>query len=1393
MLLFSIQAISATNITVHPGDSIQNAVNKASNGDNITVYDNNNKGYTYKESISINKKVSIKASGNVTIEAKNSSSSVFLVNSAASGTSIENFIMTQSDYCITINKANSCIIANNVISGASLVGIQFYGDVSNTKVTGNTIIGVDPTVGNGISFEYGLVTNNIITGNNISNFLNGILFNNNSENNTVSNNIVSCTNHSGVGIYTTDNARGMIITGNTVTGAEDGIAVQQMGTNTPTNFTISGNILNGNKNGFWLCLSNSTISNNNATGNLVSGIDLTGKYNQILNNTASNNGNCGITLGSYSDADYNTVKGNKLSYNQAGINSASNYSNISGNWFTNNSNNGAIITADHVTMAQNIIENNDGGILLIGTYNTLDSNTINNNSVGIDIQSSGDADYNWVTNNILNYNNNGINSGSPYTELNNNTVNNSVENGIINTANNVVIKGNTVLNSGGTGILSVGSYVNILNNVITGNNLGIYLISSGDNDYNILTNNTICYNINGINSGSNGTNFYNNTLNYNNGTGLIITGSNCNVVGNSMCYNKDGGLTVTGTNNVVVMNRLEQNLYGASFSNYNAAFFSFNSVIGNTYQLYSSDTSGTLNAINNWWGSNSAPARIYGYFNVSPWIVLKLVSSSNNIIIGYVSNITADLTWNSAGENTALLYPGYFVPDGILVNFNCDSHGSLSNLVLSTVNGTATTIFTGKNNGSSIIYAIVNDQNVSNTVNVMEGTSLAVNSTNGYKGNVVKLVATLKDGNNQPLSGKYVKFFVNGTLVGTATTNSDGLATYSYIITQNSGSYTISATYTGDSNYAASYNTNNLQVNLTPTAITTDPVTGYKGDKVNLTATLNDINASPLSGKTINFYINGTLVGTTTTNTNGTANYLYTLNQLNGYYTIMAIFSQDGTYTGSNGTSNMNINLIPTIITVSPFEGLKGDYVNLTATLKDYKGSAIVGKTVYFSINGLSVGNASTDENGVAVLTVNLISSVGLSISSSENNIYVVLAQFFKDDTYGSSENSNNQMFKSIPSIIGFDSTTGHNGTSLNLVASLKDNNNKPIIGRTVWFYIEGNEVGTAQTNDNGTATLVYNVSQLSKNYNLMVKFLGDDDYIESESTDLLEIVPAKTILSLTHASSYSGYSTSLMAALHDGIGANLSGKIISFFVDNQLIGTAITNSDGIATLIYSINSQGSHSLFAQFNDGVEYNSSSDTNSWIVNTVPSKLISKPMKGYKGDKLNLTATLINTIKNTPVSGKTVYFYVNGKLVGSGITNSSGIASYIYLVKNEAGYYSLLAQYKTDSFFTGYSYNTTMTVQKMLTKTTTSSASGKKNCRVKLSATLSNLHTNTKIGNTTVRFYISGKLVGSGKTNKYGVASFYYTAKLKRGTYTITAKYLSNTTYVGSSNSNKLKLY
>jgi parallel beta-helix repeat protein len=371
LCFISVNSTDAANVTVSPGSSIQNAINHANVGDNIIVNDNHKQPYTYKESITLNKKVNIVSNGAVTIQAKNTKSAVFTINPNAAGSSIKNFKLTHSSYTIMVNGASNCIISGNYISSASLVGIQFYGDISHSQVLRNKIQGVTPTWGNGISFEYGKSTYNTISGNKICNFLNGILFNDYSAYNIVSKNRVVSSHYTGAGIYATDNSQYNQITGNKVTGAEDGIAVQQMGNGMASHYTISGNTEEYNKNGFWLKLSNSLVSSNVAKYNKVSGIDITGKHNQILNNYASRNGNCGISIGRYSSADYNTVEYNTLTYNKAGMNSASNYATICNNTVLYNRTNGIISTANHVTISNNSVNYSANKILVKGLSNSV--------------------------------------------------------------------------------------------------------------------------------------------------------------------------------------------------------------------------------------------------------------------------------------------------------------------------------------------------------------------------------------------------------------------------------------------------------------------------------------------------------------------------------------------------------------------------------------------------------------------------------------------------------------------------------------------------------------------------------------------------------------------------------------------------------------------------------------------------------------------------------------------------------------------------------------------------------------------------------------------------------------------------------------------------------------
>ena len=96
---------------------------------------------------------------------------------------------------------------------------------------------------------------------------------------------------------------------------------------------------------------------------------------------------------------------------------------------------------------------------------------------------------------------------------------------------------------------------------------------------------------------------------------------------------------------------------------------------------------------------------------------------------------------------------------------------------------------------------------------------------------------------------------------------------------------------------------------------------GIKGDVVTLMATLTDKYNKPVKGKTIQFNVGGTLVGTpVTTDVNGIAKLSYTITQtISGSYQILAQFLGDNIYAATSNTNNLKVDYTPTLpdLTVS--------------------------------------------------------------------------------------------------------------------------------------------------------------------------------------------------------------------------------------------------------------------------------------------------------------------------------------------------------------------------------------------------------------------------------------------------------------------------------------------
>lgn len=145
------------------------------------------------------------------------------------------------------------------------------------------------------------------------------------------------------------------------------------------------------------------------------------------------------------------------------------------------------------------------------------------------------------------------------------------------------------------------------------------------------------------------------------------------------------------------------------------------------------------------------------------------------------------------------------------------------------------------------------------------------------------------------------------------------------------------------------------------------------------------------------------------------------------------------------------------------------------------------------------------------------------------------------------------------------------------------------------------------------------------------------------------------------------GESLTLTATVSDG-GTVVEGASVSFTSGNLAIGTAVTGSDGVATLTTSSLDAGSYSITATY-DEVVSSAVTVTVSYGFTSVTVTSDKSILSYADSESVVLTAQLMNGDVSASVSGETVDFYkyvdgTNDVLLGSDVTDSNGEASYSY---------------------------------------------------------------------------------------------------------------------------------
>ncbi|MGC8614860.1 MAG: ABC transporter substrate-binding protein [Thermoprotei archaeon] len=169
-----------------------------------------------------------------------------------------------------------------------------------------------------------------------------------------------------------------------------------------------------------------------------------------------------------------------------------------------------------------------------------------------------------------------------------------------------------------------------------------------------------------------------------------------------------------------------------------------------------------------------------------------------------------------------------------------------------------------------------------------------------------------------------------------------------------------------------------------------------------------------------------------------------------------------------------------------------------------------------------------------------------------------------------------------ITSISIFVAPTSNVGQQVNITAKAYTYNGWVAPATELEFIVNGVKVGTALTNYNGTASITYTPSS-SGTYSVQVQPSYNTSVTGSASFNaVVQLVPSAISLTLSSASVTVGTPVTVSATVTASNGQSVANTPIGFFVNGASIGSAVTNSEGVASVSYTPTSSGTFTVRAQ-------------------------------------------------------------------------------------------------------------------------------------------------------------------------------------------------------------------
>ncbi|WP_194293017.1 Ig-like domain-containing protein [Streptomyces smaragdinus] len=487
--------------------------------------------------------------------------------------------------------------------------------------------------------------------------------------------------------------------------------------------------------------------------------------------------------------------------------------------------------------------------------------------------------------------------------------------------------------------------------------------------------------------------------------------------------------------------------------------------------------------------------------------------------------------------------------------------------------------------------------------------------------------------------GDTVTVIVDGTPAGTTTVQPDGTWTFTPSTPLGEGDHTVTATQTDPAG--------NVSPPSAPVDITIDtvapaaPVITSPADGSTITDNTPTVTGTGEPGATVEVSVDGTVIGTTTVNPDGTWTFDLTTPLADGPHTVSATQTDAAGNTSPAGSNDFTVNTtvtVPAPVITSPADG--STVTDATPTIT---GTGVPGDTVEVSVDGTVIGTVTVGLDGSWSIDVPTALADGAhtvsatqtdaagNVSPAASNDFTVNTTVTVEPPVITSPSSGDVIGDSTPTITG-------TGTP----------------GDTVTVIVDGTPAGTTTVQPDGTWTFTPSTP------------LGEGDHtITATQTDAAgntsdpsapvditidTVAPAAPVITSPADGSTITDSTPTVT------GTGEPGATVEVSVDGTVVGTTTVNPDGTWSLdVTTPLADGPHTVSATQTDAAGNVSPAGSNDFTVNTtvtVEPPVITSPSSG------DVIGDSTPTISGTGTPGDTIEVIVDGTPIGTTTVDPDG---------------------------------------------------------------------------------------------------------------------------------------